>query len=128
MNFTLLALRLVVGLGMLSHGYGKLDRLFGTEPIDFADPIGIGPSASLFLTVFSEVFCSILLVFGLATRLAATPLLITMLVIVFVVHIHDGFKKMELPMIYGVIYLGLILCGAGRYSMDRWISVNCLKS
>lgn len=120
-NFVLLLLRIAVGVFMLSHGIGKFLKLFGSEPIMFADPIGIGETASLALTVFAEVFCSLLLIFGIATRFAAIPLPITMLVAVFIVHANDGFGKQELPLLYLFIYLTIAIAGAGKLSIDNWI-------
>lgn len=118
----LLLARIVVGIFMLSHGIGKLSKLFGDEPIQFADPIGVGVTASLVLAVFAEVFCSLLLIIGMATRLLAIPLLITMLVSAFIVHAGDGFGKQELPLLYAASYLVIVIAGAGRYSLDRFIS------
>ena len=120
-NLVLLILRITVGAFMLSHGMGKFSKLFGDEPIKFADPIGVGVAASLALTVFAEVFCSLSLIFGVATRLAAIPLLFTMLVAVLVVHINDGFGKLELPLLYSMVYLAIVIAGAGIFSVDSWI-------
>ncbi|MBK8500919.1 MAG: DoxX family protein [Saprospiraceae bacterium] len=120
-DLVLLILRVAVGGFMLKHGMSKFSNLFGDAPIQFADPIGIGVTASLALTVFAEVFCSILLILGLASRFAASPLLITMLVAAFIVHANDGFGKMEMALLYGVIYLVITIAGAGKVSMDNWI-------
>lgn len=120
-DFVLLLLRLTVAAFMLTHGWGKFVRLFGDAPIQFADPIGIGATASLVLTVFSEVFCSVFLIFGFATRLSAVPLLITMLVAAFIVHASDGFGRQELPLFYAISYVILIIAGAGKLSVDKWI-------
>lgn len=120
-NFVLLLLRITGGAFMLTHGLGKFSILFGDGPIKFADPIGVGETASLALAVFAEVFCSILLILGLATRLAAIPLLITMLVAAFIVHANDGFGRQELPLLYGVIYLTIAFARAGNISIDHWI-------
>lgn len=117
-NIVLLILRVTVGFFMLSHGMGKFYKLIGDAPIQFADPLGIGASASLTLAVFSEVLCSILLIIGLGTRLAAIPLLITMLVAAFIVHGADGFGKQELALTYAAIYLAIALAGAGKISLD----------
>src|ERR1700754_4362967 len=89
-NYVLLILRITVGIFMLTHGMGKFSKLFGDEPIKFSDPLGVGITASLALTVFSEVLCSLFLIFGFASRFSAIFLLITMLVIVFIVHPDDG--------------------------------------
>lgn len=121
LNLALLLLRLAAGVFMLTHGMGKFTKLFGDEPISFADPIGIGEPASLALAVFAEVLCSILLIFGIATRFAAIPLLITMSVAAFIVHASDEFGRKELSLLYGVVYLSLALAGAGKFSVDYLI-------
>jgi len=58
-NAGLFILRLIVGSFMLTHGYGKFVQLIGNEPIQFADPIGLGETVSLVLAVFAEFFCSL---------------------------------------------------------------------
>lgn len=123
-NLALFLLRVAAGVFMLTHGMGKFSTLFGGGPLSFTDPIGIGEPASLVLAVFAEVLCSILLIFGIATRFAAIPLLITMLVAVFIVHANDEFGTKELPSFYLVIYLFLAITGAGKFSFDHWIYQN----
>ncbi len=118
----LLILRISVGVLMLTHGVGKFETLFGSEPIRFGDPIGIGVTASLALAAFSEFFCSILLIFGLSTRIASVFLLITMLVAALIVHAEDPFRRQELPLLYASIYLVIVIAGAGKISIDNWIS------
>ncbi|WP_139855246.1 DoxX family protein [Aequorivita sinensis] len=127
-NFTLndsglLILRLFLGLTMLfAHGLGKWERLFGGGEIHFSDPFGVGDTASLALAVFAEVICSLLLVFGLLTRWALIPLMITMLVAAFIVHINDDFGIMERALLYGVGYLSLFFTGPGKYSVDYYLN------
>lgn len=120
-DIALLILRLTVGFFMLSHGMGKFYNLIGDAPIQFPDPLGVGTTASLGLAVFSEVLCSILLIVGLGTRLAAIPLIITMLVAAFIIHATDGFGKQELPLMYVAIYLVIAIAGAGKISIDNWL-------
>lgn len=115
----LLLLRLTFGgLMLINHGWGKMLTLFGDNPIQFADPIGIGATPSLALAVFAEVLCALLIVLGLFTRLAVIPLIVTMLVAVFVVHISDPFKKMEMAILYLIPFVVLLLNGGGRYALD----------
>lgn len=120
-NFTLLILRFAGGAFMLTHGIGKFVKLTGSDPIKFADPLGIGATASLSLAVFTEVFCAIFLIVGFSTRFSAILLLITMLVAAFIVHANDGFSKKELALLYSTIYLAIALTGAGKYSIDQLI-------
>lgn len=121
-SVALLILRVVGGAFMLTHGLGKFEALFSGEPIQFRDPIGVGATASLALAVFAEVLCAILLIIGLGTRLAAIPLAITMLVAAFIVHANDGFGRQELPLLYAAVYISIALIGAGKYSLDNWLS------
>jgi putative oxidoreductase len=114
----LLILRVGVSLGMLSHGYPKFLALISGNPIKFADPIGIGMTASLALAVFSEFICSILLIVGYKTRLASIPLAITMFVAAFVIHAQDPFGRKEKAILYLLTYIVIFLLGAGRLSLD----------
>lgn len=120
-SLILLVLRVVSGIFMLTHGMGKLLKLFGEAPLQFSDPLGVGVLMSLVLVVFSEVFCSIFLIIGFATRFSAVSLLITMLVAAFIVHANDGFGKQELPLLYASIFLVIGMAGAGKLSVDNWI-------
>ena len=118
----LFLLRLAGGALMLTHGWGKMLKLFGPDPITFADPLGISPEISLALAVLAGVVCAILLIIGLFSRLASIPLIVTMFVAAFIVHAGDPFSKIEFPLLYMAIYLGILLMGAGRYSVDNYIS------
>jgi putative oxidoreductase len=120
-HFMLLILRVAIAAFMLTHGYQKLQGLLAGGEIQFADPIGIGQPASMYLAVFAEFFCSILLLLGLATRLALIPLMITMLIAVLIVHAPDEFAKKELALHYLVVYLFLLVSGPGKYSIDQFI-------
>jgi putative oxidoreductase len=106
---------------MLVHGTGKLITLLEGGPIEFADPIGIGPAASLVLAVFAEFICSLFLIFGVATRFAAFPLIITMLVAGFVVHANDVFFVKEKAFLFLIVFITIAIAGAGKISVDNWI-------
>jgi putative oxidoreductase len=120
-SISLLFLRIVVGVFMLTHGYGKFLMLTGDSPVKFADPLGMGVTLSLVLTVLAEFLCSIFLIIGVVTRLSAIPLLITMLVAALIVHSPDAFTRKELPLLYVTIYTVIAIAGAGKYSVDNWI-------
>jgi len=110
-------LRIGASALMLTHGYGKLLKLINGE--GFANPLGIGATPSLFLTVIGEFVCPILIIIGLKTRLAAIPVAITMAVAAFVVHWADPFQKKELALIYLLIFVAIALLGPGKYSLDK---------
>ncbi|MGB7785247.1 MAG: DoxX family protein [Salinimicrobium sp.] len=121
-DLALLVLRLGISLLMLTHGIPKLFTLFGGEEIQFLDPYGLGIEASLTLAVIAEFICSLLLILGLGTRLALIPLMITMITAVFVVHVNDNFTRQELPLLYLLAYIVLLITGPGKYALDYyWI-------
>lgn len=103
---------------MLTHGWPKLQKLVNGN-FQFGDPLGIGPEASLILAVFAEVVCSVLVIIGLATRLAVIPLIVTMAVAFFIVHAADDFRTKELALIYLSIFLCLFFSGPGKLSLDK---------
>ncbi len=113
----LLILRVGIAVLMLVHGFPKLQMLFSGD-IQFLGIMGMSPTLSLILAVFSEVLCSILLLIGLGTRLATIPLIITMLIAVFLVHLNDPFASQELGLLYLLAYVSIFLLGAGNYSFD----------
>ena len=116
-DFVLMLLRVVFGAMMMMHGYHKLLNIISGQ-MEFGDPIGIGESLSLNLTVFAEFFCSILLILGLMTRLALIPLMITMLVALFIVHQNDPLEEKEIAILYLIGFYAIYLTGPGGLSMD----------
>lgn len=115
-----LLMRFVFGLTMLNvHGWRKLMMVVEGDPGDFADPIGLGPSMSLYMTVFAEVVCSAMLVLGFFTRGVLIPLLVTMLVAIFVIHFADPIQKKELAIIYATAYVVILILGPGKFSVDH---------
>jgi len=119
-SLALLLLRVGSGALMLTHGIPKLQRLFSGNEIKFADPFGLGPVISLGLATFSEVICAILVIVGFKTRLAVIPLIFTMLTAAFYAHWDDPFGRKELPLLFCIVFVSLLLTGGGAYSLDKF--------
>lgn len=134
----LLILRLGVGGYLLTHGWGKLQQVLAGEFDSFGDPLGLGSEASLVLATSAEFFCALLVMLGLATRLAAVPVVVTMGVAAFVVHGNDpwtmgeaarlftageadSWASKEPALLYLTAFLALVFTGAGRFSVDGLI-------
>ncbi len=120
-NLALLIHRLAFGSMLLTHGIPKLMRFSELSP-KFTDPIGLGSEIALGLTVFSEVFCAILVMLGLGTRLAAFVVVTEMVIIELRVHVHVPFATKELAFVYMAAFVLVLLAGAGSVSMDKLIS------
>ena len=117
-NFGLLLLRVAFSGLILTHGIPKLLKLIAGN-FEFADPIGIGATASLILAVLGEVVFPILIIIGYKTRLSAIPVIITMLIATFVYHANDSFGIKEKSIMYLTAFVVIAILGAGKYSIDR---------
>ena len=118
-NITAIILRLTSAL-MISHGWKKLANF--SEKVDqFPDPLHIGHSASLSLTIFAEFFCAIFILAGIFTRLSTIPLIICMLVIIFIVDAGQPFLESETAIFYCMLYFAILVIGPGKYSLDNVI-------
>jgi putative oxidoreductase len=116
-------LRVLTGLGMAYHGYGKVfgDHMQmlvpGVEKLGFPQPVIFA-----WLAALSEFAGGILIAIGLGTRIAAFFIFVTMSVAAFVVHAQDAFNVKELALAYWTVSGVLILTGAGAWSLDELFS------
>lgn len=116
----LLFLRIFSAAAFLTHGWAKLQNVLAGH-MEFADPIGLGPTATLYLAIFSELVCAICILLGLFTRIAVIPPLITMVIAFVIVHHADLFNVKELAFLYFGMFATLFFTGPGRISVDRII-------
>ena len=79
-SFVILNFRSFCGLMMLPYGYGKIVNYDRYAADFFGDPIGIGDIPSLWLTIFAQTICPIMLLVGFQTRLAASVLAFNMMI------------------------------------------------
>ena len=128
-DFGILIIRLIIGLLMAFYGYEKLIHFnemaasdFWTKNVTF---LGMSSKIALGLTVFAELVCSVLLIFGLFTRLSLFFLLFCMgyiFLVVFPFSILDkgdnGYQFND-AFVYFMVYLGLLFTGPGKYSLDN---------
>ena len=122
-NTALLLGRITTGFLMVKlHGWSKL--MAGTERWEglgstLAEAIGLDfMSIPLgFMASFAESIAAVLIILGLTTRPAAFLLAFTMLVASFK-KLEGGLKAAELPLLFLTLSLIILLCGAGKYSLD----------
>ncbi len=124
-SWGLLVMRITFGLGMaIGHGLPKLQK-FSDIQSSFADPLGIGSTASLASAVLVEVLFGLLFALGLLTRVSTLPLIFTMGVAAFLVHGADPlFAKgpsKEMALLYLLAYVAVLITGPGKYSIDEHI-------
>jgi putative oxidoreductase len=117
-NFALLVQRVATGLLLLiGHGLPKISN-FSDLSGSFYDPLRIGHRNSLILVILAELFCSMMLVLGLFTRIVAFIIVFELSVVVFIYHYGQPLKSIELGGIYLTSVFTIMIVGPGRVSVD----------
>lgn len=117
----MLLLRIIFGVLMMSHGYGKLTE-FTEATKNMPSLFGMGSTVTTALVVFAEFFCiALFIILGLFTRLATIPLIITMAYAVFKAHNGDVFGEGAHAMLYLGAFISLLIVGPGKISVDGMI-------
>jgi len=120
-NIAFLLLRLVFGIAMcVNHGFPKLVG-FAEKKEKFVNFLGMGSTTTLVLVIFAEVFCPILIVLGLFTRLSAVPIVFAMGYAFFISHGGDFWGDGEAAALFLTAFGTNLLCGPGRISVDGLI-------
>lgn len=119
----LLLMRLTFAAFMVGgHGWGKFQQLISGDPIQFGDPIGLGPELSFILVTSAEFFFAILVGLGILTRLSLIPGIINMSVAAFIAHTDDDFGRKEKALMYLAAWVTLFLTGPGRYTLQNLVA------
>lgn len=121
-----LFLRLVLGVAMITHGYGKVvpSGLHGNvlsamqHHSHYVASLGV-PYWLGYVSALTEFFGGILIFLGLLTRFAAFMIACDMLGILLLVARHHGYSGSEYPLALFVIALMLLFYGAGTLALDR---------
>lgn len=115
----LLGIRAIVGLAFIFHARMKLP-----DPMMWMGPHGFAPSWLQGVVTFAEFFGGIALILGLLTPLVTVILSIDMITAILKYHIPagghfvGGRAAFEVPLVYLVVLIALLLAGPGRYSID----------
>ena len=147
--FSPLILRLFVAWEFSEAGFEKLHGANWFADISFPFPFNLlPPDVSWGIATFFEVAGAIAIAFGLATRFFAVSLFILTIVAIAAVHwpsewstlgellmgyrftdkAGDGFGNYKLPLIYMIALLPLILNGAGKLSLDYFLSKFMMRN
>jgi putative oxidoreductase len=138
-NWVALVARLALGITVFPHGAQKLLGWFGGYGYNGTMGFLTGqmhlPWIIALLVILIEFFGSLLLIFGLFTRISALAIFASFLGVLFVVHINNGFfmnwgmqaNKGEgfeyFILLFGLAIIALI-SGGGKASIDAVILKN----
>ena len=115
-------LRLGIGLMFMMHGFPKF--IGGTDKWISLGNYGMGfiginflPIFWGFMAAFAEFIGGIHLILGLFTRFFSLLMFFTM-TIASMTHIGDGIMSASHAIESAIVFLSLIVIGAGKYSLD----------
>jgi putative oxidoreductase len=130
-----LFLRLAIGFGFIAHGWAKLSKgPAGFEKLLIL--IGVPfPHLMSWATALLEFFGGLAILFGFFVSITAIPLIVTMLVAMFTIHVHFGYSSVntiglgpdgpkfgppgyEINLLYIAGLVSLIFTGSGFFSVD----------
>jgi len=132
-NLAALILRVTLGLVILPHGAQKLLGWFGGYGFSgtmgfFTETMGI-PYGLALLAIIAESFGALGLIVGLATRIAAFGVGVTIGVAAMMAHVQNGLfmnwtgqqagEGFEFHLLVVGMALALIISGGGKWSFDR---------
>lgn len=125
-KWALTALRVVLGVIFLYHGYAKLFVTGGFKgTVGFFAAVGIPlPAYSALLVSVVEFVGGILLLIGLLTKWTSAVLILEMLVALFSVHLENGFLVAKGGYEYVLLILAglavVMVTGTGKLSAAKW--------
>jgi len=103
----------------------KLQEMIGGDPglpLSIEQRLGFPfPYFFAWLVVVIQVLVSLLLILGLWTRPSAILIGFTIAYGVLNYHWVDGYYKMEVGLLYSVVFAIIAISGPGRMSIDRLI-------
>lgn len=114
-------IRVTAGALLLYHGIDHLSHGLGASAAGMAKNGFAIPMAAAISTMILETVGAAAVALGLFTRFFAAAIAIEMAVIAFVVQMPRGFGRMELFLIWGIVFFAIALRGGGPYSLDRKI-------
>lgn len=134
-NFSPLFLRLIIGFGFMAHGWAKISRGTGGLEKLFRQISVPFPHFTAIFFPYIELFGGIFILLGLFVVITAVPLIISMLVAMFTIHIQNGFSSVntigltpegpkfgppgyEINLVYIAGLVSLMLTGGGALSID----------
>ena len=125
-NIAILFLRIFVGVMMLTHAFEKIEN-FDIIAMTFPTPFEMNSWMDLTLITIAELACSLFLILGIFTRIAALILMFGMITAAFFTFSVFVFKESELAIMYLGIYITLFITGGGDFVLDRYIKRLYIK-
>ncbi|WP_336828056.1 DoxX family protein [Sphingobacterium multivorum] len=121
-NIAILIFRVLFAWELLTvHGLKKIQRGPQAEPEHIPNPLQLPKKLNAAVAQFADTIVPFFIALGLFGRLALLPTIGVTAVGYFVVHRHDSREVRDIPFMYTLCLLLLLLIGPGTYSIDHYI-------
>jgi putative oxidoreductase len=121
-NFAILFFRIAIASQLIIvQGLKKIGVGVAAAEV-VPNPLGLPEAFNDFIAITANTYLPFLVIIGFCTRLAALPALCVTLTGYFVVHANDPLSVSDVPYMYSVSLLLIIMLGGGKYSVDNYIS------
>ncbi|MEP6648222.1 MAG: DoxX family protein [Saprospiraceae bacterium] len=122
-GYGLIFLRLVIGLRLVLGVWDSIvdwQQMLGVR--EFFEQAHIPfPMFSAFTAVYAEFIGGVLVILGLWIRPASILLIITFLIAIIFIDMHNPFVQSFSAWVILASSFTFLFCGAGRISMDEWL-------
>lgn len=120
-NGALLGFRFLLAYELLwVHGLKKLTSVQG-PPETIPNPLGLPPRLNQLIATVSDTVVPFFVMAGVATRLVVLPVIGVTAIGYLVVHRHDSPQVRDIPFMYTLCFVLLLMLGAGSFSIDQYL-------
>jgi putative oxidoreductase len=121
-NWALLGFRVLLAVELFRvHGLPKFRPRDGAPAEAVPNPLGLPMGLNQLIATLSDTVVPVLVILGVATRLAVLPTLGVTAVGYFVVHRNDSAAVRDVPYMYTLCFLLVLLLGPGTLSGDHYL-------
>ena len=120
-NAAMLAYRLLLSIELFRvHGLKKFRVVNGVKNPE-PNPLHLPEKLNGFVATFADTVVPCLVILGVGTRLFLLPTIGVTAIGYFVVHRNDSMEVRDVPYVYTISLLFLLILGAGTYSIDNYL-------
>ncbi len=120
-NIAVLFFRILLALELFRvHGMKKF-KVKNGEREHVPNPLHLPEKMNALVATFSDTIVPFLVMLGVATRFVVLPVIGVTAIGYFVVHRHDDIEVRDVPYVYTLCFLFLLVIGAGTFSIDHYL-------
>jgi len=121
-NIAILFFRIAVAIELIVvHGSKKIAH-HGHAAEIVPNPLGLPEAFNQGFAFAATLIFPLFILVGFYTRVAALFALAVPMTGYLVVHWNDSLAEKDVPFMYSISLLLIIVCGAGKYSMDHYLA------